>query len=172
MGTAMIRRVLIANRGEIALRVIRACRTAGIGTVAVYSDADAASPHVQAADTAVRMGLYESAKRLHGYPITPGFEIAGRVTAVGEQIREHQVGDPVIGLTLFGGYASRVVLGGDRVFARPSVLSAEAGAAIPTDPANPAPAGVPATVPAPAPAATTAPTAPTPAAAPAPGGKS
>ena len=87
---------------------------------------------VNYADGIIRMGLYESAKRLHGYPITPGFEIAGRVTAVGEQIREHQVGDPVIGLTLFGGYASRVVLGGDRVFARPSVLSAEAGAAIPT----------------------------------------
>ena len=52
----MIRRVLIANRGEIALRVIRACRTAGIGTVAVYSDADAAAPHVHAADTAVRIG--------------------------------------------------------------------------------------------------------------------
>ena len=52
----MIRRVLIANRGEIALRVIRACRTAGIATVAVYSDADAAAPHVQAADQAVRIG--------------------------------------------------------------------------------------------------------------------
>ncbi len=52
----MIRRVLIANRGEIALRVIRACRTAGISTVAVYSDADAAAPHVQAADLAVRIG--------------------------------------------------------------------------------------------------------------------
>ena len=52
----MIRRVLIANRGEIALRVIRACRAAGIGTVAVYSDADAESPHVLAADQAVRVG--------------------------------------------------------------------------------------------------------------------
>lgn len=52
----MIRRVLVANRGEIALRVIRACRTAGIETVAVYSDADAASPHVMAADRAVRIG--------------------------------------------------------------------------------------------------------------------
>jgi acetyl-CoA carboxylase biotin carboxylase subunit len=52
----VIRRVLIANRGEIALRVIRACRAAGIGTVAVYSDADAESPHVIAADMAVRVG--------------------------------------------------------------------------------------------------------------------
>lgn len=52
----MIRRVLIANRGEIALRVIRACRVAGIETVAVYSDADAEAPHVLAAHAAVHVG--------------------------------------------------------------------------------------------------------------------
>jgi acetyl/propionyl-CoA carboxylase alpha subunit len=51
-----LRRVLIANRGEIAIRVARACREAGIETVAVYSDADAAAPHVLAADAAVRIG--------------------------------------------------------------------------------------------------------------------
>jgi acetyl-CoA carboxylase biotin carboxylase subunit len=51
-----LRRVLIANRGEIALRVIRACREMGISPVAVYSDADAGAPHVAAADAAVRIG--------------------------------------------------------------------------------------------------------------------
>src|SRR5947209_14791669 len=51
-----IRRLLIANRGEIALRIIRACREARIETVAVYSDADAAAPHVRAADFARRIG--------------------------------------------------------------------------------------------------------------------
>ena len=52
----MFRRILIANRGEIALRVIRTCREMGIETVAVYSDADRAAPHVVAADRAVRIG--------------------------------------------------------------------------------------------------------------------
>src|SRR5262245_21227585 len=52
----MIRRLLIANRGEIALRIVRACRELGIETVAVYSDADAASPHALAADRAIGIG--------------------------------------------------------------------------------------------------------------------
>ncbi|WP_113905133.1 MULTISPECIES: acetyl/propionyl/methylcrotonyl-CoA carboxylase subunit alpha [Brevibacterium] len=52
----MFRTVLIANRGEIALRVIRTCRRLGIRTVAVHSDADAGAAHVNLADTAVRLG--------------------------------------------------------------------------------------------------------------------
>jgi acetyl-CoA carboxylase biotin carboxylase subunit len=51
-----IRRILIANRGEIAIRIIRACRELGIEAVAIYSDADVHSPHVAAADRAVRVG--------------------------------------------------------------------------------------------------------------------
>jgi acetyl/propionyl-CoA carboxylase alpha subunit len=50
------RRVLVANRGEIALRIIRACHELGIEAVAVYSDADAGAAHVRAADAAVRLG--------------------------------------------------------------------------------------------------------------------
>lgn len=52
----MLKKCLIANRGEIAVRIIRACRELGMATVAVYSDADARAKHVQMADEAVRVG--------------------------------------------------------------------------------------------------------------------
>ena len=52
----MFKKILIANRGEIACRVIRTCRRMGIKTVAVYSDADARAPHVKMADENVRLG--------------------------------------------------------------------------------------------------------------------
>ena len=52
----MFKKILIANRGEIACRVIRTARRMGIKTVAVYSDADARAPHVKMADESVRLG--------------------------------------------------------------------------------------------------------------------
>ena len=52
----MVRRVLVANRGEIALRIIRACRELAVESVAVFSDADRHAPHVLAADRAVHVG--------------------------------------------------------------------------------------------------------------------
>ncbi len=58
----MFKKILIANRGEIALRIMRTCREMGIGTVAVYSDADTRALHVLEADEAVHLGPAEPAR--------------------------------------------------------------------------------------------------------------
>ena len=73
-----IGRVLIANRGEIAVRVARACREAGITSVAVYSDADARALHVRVADRAVRIGPAAPAE---SYLSVPAIIEAARATA-------------------------------------------------------------------------------------------
>jgi acetyl-CoA carboxylase biotin carboxylase subunit len=80
------RRVLIANRGEIAVRIARACREAGLESIAVYSDADRDAPHVRAADRAVRIGpapsiqsylsidaILEAARTTSAEAIHPGY---------------------------------------------------------------------------------------------------
>jgi acetyl-CoA carboxylase biotin carboxylase subunit len=72
-----VKRLLIANRGEIALRVIRACREEGIESVAVYSDADRRSPHVAAADRSVGIG---PAAASESYLNIPGLIDAARTT--------------------------------------------------------------------------------------------
>ena len=64
----MFSKILIANRGEIALRIIRACREMGIRTVAVYSEADVNSPHIKFADEAVSIGEAPSAKSYLNIP--------------------------------------------------------------------------------------------------------
>jgi acetyl-CoA carboxylase biotin carboxylase subunit len=73
----MINKVLIANRGEIALRIIRACKELGLKTVAIYSEADKTSLHVRFADEAVCIGPAESAK---SYLNIPSIIAAAEVT--------------------------------------------------------------------------------------------
>lgn len=74
---------------------------------------------VNYADCIVRMGLYASAKEYVGWPITPGFEVAGRIDRVGPGVTGRAAGDRVIALTRFGGYASRVVVPSHQTFPIP-----------------------------------------------------
>jgi NADPH:quinone reductase-like Zn-dependent oxidoreductase len=87
---------------------------------------------VNYADVVVRMGLYESARQLVGWPITPGFEVAGTVAELGAGITGLRAGDPVLALTLFNGYASSVVVPRAQVFPIPRGLDTAQAAGIPT----------------------------------------
>lgn len=125
-----MRRVLIARPGGYEQLQIVEEPTPSPAAGEVLIEVGAAG--VNYADGIIRMGLYESAKRLHGYPITPGFEVAGRIAALGDGVQGWQIGDAVIGLTLFRGYTSHLCLPVDRVFRLPERLSIEQGAALPT----------------------------------------
>ncbi len=84
------------------------------------------------ADCIVRMGLYESAKKYVGWPITPGFEVAGVISGVGPGVDAARVGEEVIAVTRFGGYTTHLVVDQDYVVARPDELSMEQAAAFPS----------------------------------------
>lgn len=87
---------------------------------------------VNYADSIIRMGLYKSAKEYVGWPITPGFEVAGVVREVGPAVTGFAVGQRVFAVTRFGGYASRVVVPHDQVMPTPDTLSDAEAATFPT----------------------------------------
>src|SRR6204780_3177332 len=74
----MFKKILLANRGEIALRIVRACRELGVKTVAVHSEADARSLHVRFADEAVCIGPAPAGK---SYLNIPAIISAAEITA-------------------------------------------------------------------------------------------
>jgi acetyl-CoA carboxylase biotin carboxylase subunit/3-methylcrotonyl-CoA carboxylase alpha subunit len=113
-----MRKILVANRGEIACRVIRTCKRLGIATVAVYSDADAGSLHVKQADEAVRIGpapvkdsylqidtLVEVARKSGAEGVHPGYGLLSERRAFAEAVAAAGItfiGPPPEALDAFG----------------------------------------------------------------------
>jgi acetyl/propionyl-CoA carboxylase alpha subunit len=123
------RRLLIANRGEIAVRIARTCREMGIETVAVYSDADAEARHVRAADQAVRIGpaaasesylradrIVESAVRCGAKAIHPGYGFLSEQAAFAEAVE-------AAGLVFVGPSPPTLARLGDKLAARRSAAT-------------------------------------------------
>jgi len=83
------------------------------------------------ADIIIRWGLYESAKKFVGWPITPGFEYSGIVKSVGTGVTKFKVGDKVFGVSLFNAYASEVCVPEHQLYAIPEKMSFEEAAGFP-----------------------------------------
>ena len=120
----MFKKILIANRGEIALRIIRACRELGIRTVAIYSEVDARSLHVRYADEHVCVGPGENALSYRNIPnVLSAAEITG-VDAIhpgygflAENAHFAEVCES-IGVTFIGPHSEHIALLGDKAKAR------------------------------------------------------
>ncbi len=127
----MFKKILVANRGEIAVRVIRACRELGIATVAVYSTADAEALHVRLADEAVCIGPAEASRSyLNLHPILSAADITGADAIhpgygfLSESPRFAEI-CTTCGFTFIGPPPASMALMGDKVRARR--LAAEVG---------------------------------------------
>lgn len=86
---------------------------------------------VNYADCLVRWGVYASAKAYVGWPITPGFEFTGVVQKMGSAVRDWQVGQEVMGVTLFNAYANQVCVPSSQLFALPRGFSMSQAAGFP-----------------------------------------
>ncbi|MCA9516096.1 MAG: zinc-binding dehydrogenase [Myxococcales bacterium] len=126
---AEVRKVLIRRGGSYDKleQVSEPPKAPAAGQVAI----DVRAIGVNYADVMVRMGLYSSAKEFIGWPITPGFEVSGVVSAIGDGVDDLAVGDEVIAVTLFGGYTSHLVVDAQYVFPKPKGVSFEAAAGVP-----------------------------------------
>jgi acetyl-CoA carboxylase biotin carboxylase subunit len=127
----MFTKILVSNRGEIALRVIRACREMGIASVAVYSDADVRAPHVREADEAVHIGpapsslsylkgdvIIEAAKRTGAQAIHPGYGFLSEREWFARAVRD-------MGLVFIGPPAEAIAAMGSKVAARQLAIAAD-----------------------------------------------
>jgi acetyl/propionyl-CoA carboxylase alpha subunit len=118
------RRVLVANRGEIALRIIRACHELGMEAIAVFSDADAGAAHVRAADSSVRLGpapaaesylraeaIIDAARRLGADAIHPGYGFLAERSSFARAVED-------AGLVFVGPTSASIAALGDKLAAR------------------------------------------------------
>ena len=124
----MFKKILIANRGEIALRVIRACRELGIQTVAVYSEADVRSGYIRHADEHVCIGPPDSTQSYRNIPnVLSAAEITGADAIhpgygfLAENAHFAEVCES-IGMTFIGPTSDQIALLGDKSKARETML--------------------------------------------------
>lgn len=126
----MFKKVLVANRGEIAVRIIRACRELGVATVAIHSEADADSLHVRLADEAVCVGPYASkdsylnisnivaaVRNTNADAVHPGYGFLSEVASFAEICN-------TMGIKFIGPPVSAIEQMGDKATARETALAA------------------------------------------------
>jgi acetyl-CoA carboxylase biotin carboxylase subunit len=131
---ALFKTVLVANRGEIAVRVIRACRELGIESVAVYSDADARSLHVSLADRAIHIGppapadSYLSIEKIIGAAASSGADAIHPGYGFLSENHDFAAACAANGLTFIGPPADVIATMGSKIAAR--ALAQKAGAPV------------------------------------------